>query len=98
MDAAYVAEKLTFVRETGTITTQFANSDDYCDRMEDELGSEDKYNASIDRLPPAQTPCAFLPLGEGRVLYPSGSAHHAWSYYSCPGQMSVEDQIYRPWI
>jgi hypothetical protein len=94
MDAAYVADQSMFDRETGTVTTQFANADDFLDRMEDKLGSEDENNASIDCLPLAQTPCAFLPLGEVHVLNPSGLAHHARSYYSCPGWMSVKDQIY----
>ncbi len=86
-------DQSTFARETGTITTQFANADDFLDRMEDKLGSEDEDNAWIDCLPPAQTPSAFLPLGEVHVPYPSSLAHHA-RLYSCPGQMSVEDQIY----
>ncbi len=85
MDAAYVMDQLTFDRKTGIVTTQFANADDFFDCMEDKLGLEDKINASIDCSPPAQTPCALLPLGDIHVLYPSGSAHHTGSYYSCPG-------------
>jgi hypothetical protein len=50
MDAAYIANQLMFDRETGTVTTQFANADDFLDCMEDKLGSEDKDNASIDCL------------------------------------------------
>ncbi len=49
MNAAYVADQLTFNRETGTVTTQFANADVFLDRMEHELGSEDKDNTSVDR-------------------------------------------------
>jgi hypothetical protein len=48
IDAAYVADLLVFDRETGTVITQFANSDDFLERMEDELGSEDEGNSSID--------------------------------------------------
>jgi hypothetical protein len=50
MDATYVADQLTFDRETGTITAQFANADDFCDSMEDKLGSEDKDNLLMDCL------------------------------------------------
>ncbi len=50
MDAAYNAYQLMFNRETGTVTTQFANEDDFLDRMEHELGSKDKDNTSVDRL------------------------------------------------
>ncbi len=48
MDAAYVADESTFDRETGTVTTQFANMDNFLDCMENELGSEDEDDASVD--------------------------------------------------
>jgi hypothetical protein len=44
--------------------------------------------------PLAQASRALLSLGEVHVPYPPGSVHHAGSYYLCPGQMSVKDQIY----
>jgi hypothetical protein len=50
MDAAYVADQSMFNRETGTITTQFANADDFLDRIEHELRSEDKDNTSVDSV------------------------------------------------
>jgi hypothetical protein len=50
MDAAYIADQSMFDRETGTITTQFANTDNFLDRMENELGSEDKGDALVDHL------------------------------------------------
>jgi hypothetical protein len=50
MDAAYVVDQSTFNRETGTVTTQFANADDFLDRMEHKLGLKDKDNTSVDRL------------------------------------------------
>ena len=50
MDSTYVADQSTFNRETGTITTQFANADDFLDRMEHTLGLEDEDNTSVDRL------------------------------------------------
>jgi hypothetical protein len=41
----------------------------------------------------------FFPLGEVHVPYTSGLAHHPGSYYSCPGRMSVVDQILpSPWV
>ncbi len=48
MDAAYVVDQSMFNRETGTVTTQFANADDFLDRMEHKLGSEDEDNMSVD--------------------------------------------------
>jgi hypothetical protein len=42
----------------------------------------------------APAPCALLPLGKVHVPYPPSSVHRAGSYYSCPGWLSVEDQIY----
>jgi hypothetical protein len=41
MDAAYVADQSTFDETTGTVTTQFANDDDFPDRMDNELASDD---------------------------------------------------------
>jgi hypothetical protein len=48
MDATYVADQSTFKPATGVVTTQFANGDDFLDRMEDELGS-DLDNASEEK-------------------------------------------------
>jgi hypothetical protein len=48
MDAAYIADQSMFNRETGTVTTQFANADDFLDHMEHKLGSEDEDNTSVD--------------------------------------------------
>jgi hypothetical protein len=36
-----VAHMLTFDQSTGTVTTKFANTDDFLDRIENELGSDD---------------------------------------------------------
>ncbi len=49
MDAAYIADQSTFNRETGTVTTEFANADNFLDRMEHELGLKDEDNMSVDR-------------------------------------------------
>ncbi len=49
MDAAYIADQSTINRETGTVTTQFANADDFLDGMEHKLGLEDEDNTSVDR-------------------------------------------------
>jgi hypothetical protein len=50
MDAAYVVDQWTFNRKTSTITTQFANADDFLDHMGHELGLEDEDNMSVDHL------------------------------------------------
>jgi hypothetical protein len=63
-------------------------------KMTDAKKDQVQVALSQQPVPPAQTPRVFLPLGEIHVPYPSGSTHHAGSYYSCPGRMSVEDQIY----
>jgi hypothetical protein len=41
MDAAYVADQFTFDETSGTVMTQFANDDNFLDRMDNELGSDD---------------------------------------------------------
>ncbi len=41
MDAAYVADQSTFEETSGTVTMQFANNNDFLDRMDNELGSDD---------------------------------------------------------
>ncbi len=41
MDAAYVADQSTFDKVSSTITMQFANNDDFLDRMDNELASDD---------------------------------------------------------
>jgi hypothetical protein len=41
VDCAAVADQSTFDRTTGTVTTQFANTDDFLDCVELELGSDD---------------------------------------------------------
>ncbi len=41
MDAAYVADQSTFDKSTGTVTMQFANDDDFLDRMDNELALYD---------------------------------------------------------
>ncbi len=57
MDAAYVADQSTFDETTGTVTTQFANDDDFLDRMDNELASDDnKY--MLDDPPDGGTPSA----------------------------------------
>jgi hypothetical protein len=63
-------------------------------RMTDAKNDQVQVAPSRQPSAPAQTLLAFLSLGEVHVLYPSGLAHHPGSYYLCPGQMSVEDQIY----
>jgi hypothetical protein len=41
VDCPAIADQSTFDRTTGTVTTQFANMDDFIDRVELELGSDD---------------------------------------------------------
>jgi hypothetical protein len=41
MDMAYLADQSTFDETSGTVTTQFANDNDFLDRMDNELGSDD---------------------------------------------------------
>ncbi len=48
MDAAYVADQSTFDETSGTITTQFANNDNFLDRMDNELGSDDNQDMLDD--------------------------------------------------
>jgi hypothetical protein len=40
-DSSAIAHMLTFDQSTGTITTQFANTDNFLDRVENKLGSND---------------------------------------------------------
>ncbi len=40
-DSSAVAPMSTFDQSTGTVTTQFANTDDFLDRVENNLGSDD---------------------------------------------------------
>ncbi len=49
MECADVAHMSTFNKNTGTITTQFPNTDNFLDRMEQELGSDDDY--ALDKSP-----------------------------------------------
>jgi hypothetical protein len=57
MDAAYMADQSTFDETTGTITTQFANDDDFLIRMDNELASDDDEDM-LDDPPDGGTPCA----------------------------------------
>ncbi len=41
MDVAYLADQSTFDEISGTVTTQFANNNDFLDRMDNELASDD---------------------------------------------------------
>jgi hypothetical protein len=41
VDCAAIADQSTFICTTGTVTIQFANTDDFLDRVELELGSDD---------------------------------------------------------
>jgi hypothetical protein len=50
MDAVCVVDQLMLDKETGTVTMQFANADDFLDCMEDELGSDNDDNTSNDHL------------------------------------------------
>ena len=43
MECADIAHMSTFDKNTGTVTTQFPNTDDFLDCMEQELGSDDDY-------------------------------------------------------
>jgi hypothetical protein len=45
VDCAAVADQLTFDQTTGTVTTQFANMDNFLDCVEIELGSDDDANS-----------------------------------------------------
>jgi hypothetical protein len=47
-EASLVADQSTFDESTWTVTTQFANSDDFLDRVEAELGLDDDDNPSLD--------------------------------------------------
>ncbi len=57
MYAAYVADQSTFDETTGTITTQFANDDDFLDRMDNKLASDDN-EYMLDDPPDGGTPHA----------------------------------------
>ncbi len=41
MDVAYVADQSTFDKSTSTVTMQFANDDDFLDRMDNKLALDD---------------------------------------------------------
>ncbi len=43
MECADIVNMSTFEKNTGTVTTQFPNTDDFIDRMEQELGPDDDY-------------------------------------------------------
>jgi hypothetical protein len=47
-DSSAVAHMSTFDQSTGTVTTQFANTDDFIDQVENELGSDDD-TVSLDK-------------------------------------------------
>jgi hypothetical protein len=49
MECADVAHMSTFDKNTGTVTTQFPNMDNFLDCMEQELGSDDDY--ALDKSP-----------------------------------------------
>ncbi len=49
MECADVAHMSTFDNNTGTVTTQFPNTDDFLDCTEQELGSDDDY--ALDKSP-----------------------------------------------
>jgi hypothetical protein len=65
-----------------------------CTKMTIGMNCQEQVALSQMQASPVLAPHALLPLGEVHVPYPTSSVHHARSYYSCPGQMSVEDQIY----
>jgi hypothetical protein len=49
MECADVAHMSTFDKNTGNVTTQFPNTDDFLNPMEQELGSDDDY--ALDKSP-----------------------------------------------
>jgi hypothetical protein len=49
MECADIAHMLTFDKNMGTITTQFPNTDDFLDCIEQEVGSDDDY--TLDKSP-----------------------------------------------
>jgi hypothetical protein len=57
MDAAYVADQSTFDKNSGTVTTQFANNIDFLSRMDNKLASDDN-EAMLDDSTDGGTPHA----------------------------------------
>jgi hypothetical protein len=57
MDAAYVADQSTFDETTGTVTMQFANDDDFLDKMDNKLASDGNEDM-LDDPPDGGTPRA----------------------------------------
>ncbi len=57
MDAAYMADQSTFDEANGTVTTQFANDDDFLNKMDNKLASDDNKDM-LDDPSDGGTPCA----------------------------------------
>jgi hypothetical protein len=57
MDAVYVVDQSMFDKISGTITTQFANNDDFLDRMDNKLASDDNEDM-LDNSTDSGTPHA----------------------------------------